>query len=191
MTRKACCLLLALCVAAPGCRIPQLQDELISLKNRGWAKVAWTQDYPRYIKQPRPIRSAFGAGWREAYYDVAQGGSGKIPLFPPVRYWAVKYQNPLGRDQVDAWFAGYRVGAHAAEQDNVGYWIQIPMSGGDKAPVADVTTVTTPEPPAEQVPAPDAGALPPPPPEALPPARQTQYSPGAATIRAAVDPIRR
>jgi hypothetical protein len=101
----------------------------------------------------------------------------------------VKYQNPLGRDQIDAWFAGYRNGALAAEQDNVGYWMQIPMSGGNGPPKEDVVTVT--EPPAEQVAPPDAGALPLPPPENLPPARQTNYRLGDATIRAAADPIRR
>jgi hypothetical protein len=190
MTRKACCLLLALCAATPGCNIPQVQDELISLKNRGWSKIAWAQESPRYCDQPRPINTAFAEGWREAYYDVAQGGSGKLPLFPPVKFWSVKYQNPLGRDQIDAWFAGYRKGALAAEQDNVGYWSQIPMSGGDKPLKADQVTATT-EPAAEQVPAPQPGALPPPAPEELPPAKQTQYMQGTATIRAAATPFRR
>ncbi|HEY5315808.1 MAG TPA: hypothetical protein VIK18_24985 [Pirellulales bacterium] len=189
MSRKAWWLILALSLGASGCKAPSVQEQFISLKNRSWAKIAWAQEFPRYRKQPAPIRKTFGAGWREAYYDVAQGGSGKIPLFPPIDYWGVKYQNPMGRDQIDAWFAGYRVGAIAAQQDNVGFWIQIPMSGGDKAPQADVTTIA--EPPAEQVPASDAGTLPLPPPENLPPARQTGYLPGSATIRAAADPIRR
>lgn len=189
MARKAWWLILVVALGASGCKLPTVQERFISWKNRSWAKIAWCQVHRHYNNQPKPIRTSFGAGWREAYYDVAQGGNGKIPLFPPVEYWGVKYQNPLGRDQIDAWFAGYRTGALAAEQDNVGFWIQIPMSGGNGPPKDDVTT--TEEPPAEQVPAPDAGALPLPPPENLPPARQSSYTVGDATIRAAAAPIRR
>jgi hypothetical protein len=189
MSCKAWLLILALSLGASGCKLPSVQEQFIALKNRSWAKIAWAQEYPRYRKQPPPIRKSFGAGWREAYYDVAQGGSGKIPLFPPVDYWGVKYQNPMGRDQIDAWFAGYRFGAVAASQDNVGFWIQIPMSGDPSATHEMVTTAA--EPPAEQVSPPDSEALPLPPPENLPPARQTSFVPGDATIRAAADPVRR
>jgi hypothetical protein len=189
MSCKAWCLILALSLGASGCKLPQVQEQMISLKNKSWAKIAWAQDSSHYRKQPPPIRKTFGAGWRAGYYAVAEGGTGKIPLFPPVEYWGVKYQNPLGRDQIAAWFAGYRLGALAAEQDNAGYWMEIPMSGGNAPPKDDVTKVA--EPPAEQLPAPDAGVLPVPPPEDLPPARQTNSTPGDATIRAAADPIRR
>jgi hypothetical protein len=107
-----------------------------------------------------------------------------------VDYWGVKYQNPRGRDQIDAWFVGYKQGAIAAKQDNVGFWVQLPMSWGWQ-PKRPPMAVTTPETPAEQLPAPGPGALPPPEPEILPPARQTQSAPATSTIRAAIDPVRR
>lgn len=190
MSRTAQCLLLALAIGMPGCSLPQFQEQVIALKNRSWAKIAWAQERGRYCNQPKPIRKTFGAGWREAYYDVAQGGSGTMPLFPPSDYWGVKYQNPLGRDQIDAWFAGYHYGAIAAKQDNVGVWMQIPTSGepGKKEQLAVAA-----EPAAEQLPAPATDSLPPPQPppaENLPPAQQTSFTTGSGMVRAAAEPIR-
>ncbi|HEX4147952.1 MAG TPA: hypothetical protein VHY20_03150, partial [Pirellulales bacterium] len=72
MARISCCLLLALCAAISGCAIPQVQDQFIAAKNRCWAKIAWKQEASRYCNQPKPIHKTFGAGWREAYFDVAQ-----------------------------------------------------------------------------------------------------------------------
>jgi hypothetical protein len=142
-----------------------LQEISIATKNKMWAQWAWMQDRGKYAEQPKPMFKHFGKGYRNGYYDVANGANGRTPLLPPVKYWGVKHQNPLGRDEIKAWFDGYQDGALAAEQDNVGYWMTIPLAP-DYAPCTKTEIL----PPSENVlPGKPPGA--PSVPEELPPAK--------------------
>lgn len=60
--------------------------------------------------------------------DVADGGTGCVPTFPPREYWGWKYQSCEGQARVAAWFAGYPHGARAAEEDGIGNYYQIQTS---------------------------------------------------------------
>lgn len=60
--------------------------------------------------------------------DVADGGTGCVPTFPPREYWGWKYQSCVGQERVAAWFAGYPHGARAAEEDGIGNYYQIQTS---------------------------------------------------------------
>jgi hypothetical protein len=179
MSRKSFFLWLGLMAAAPGCH--EMQSAAISTKNHCWSQMAWSQVSCNYSNEPKPIRKNFGDGWRRGYYDVAGGASGKIPLFPPVKYWGACKGNPLGHSEMDAWFAGYREGAAAAQADNVGFWVQIPMSHDPVAlkrshieeairAIHQAEQVPAPRPNDENGPPAPEGPLPAP--EILPPSKQ-------------------
>ena len=70
----------------------------------------------------------FCAGYRQGYEDVAGGGTGCTPNFPPRDYWGWQHQTAEGQKKVSAWFSGYPNGARAAEEDGIGNWSQIQMS---------------------------------------------------------------
>jgi hypothetical protein len=168
----------ALAIVVGGCRFPGVQEWEIRARNRHWAKIAWKQVEPKFKAEGggRPLLNDYGRGWRDGYASVAGGSSGTIPLFPPTRYWGAKYQNPTGRDEISSWFAGWEAGTAAAEQDGVGYWAEIPTSGGEEAALA----MRRMKPPVEPVPpGPPVEALPPGPPadevEELPPAKLTNF----------------
>lgn len=173
-TRAFIVLGLALLTISTGCKFPSIQEYEIKLRNRYWAAKAWRQVRGSYREQGagHPILDDFGRGWRDGYYAVAFGGSGEIPLFPPTRYWGSHHQNPTGRDEIQSWFAGWQEGVAAAKADGVGYWMEIPMSGGEEAAVErqraarDRGTV-------ERVPAGEPTEMAPEPIEELPPTRTT------------------
>jgi hypothetical protein len=60
--------------------------------------------------------------------QVADGGDGCTPAFPPREYWGWKYQSHEGQARVAAWFSGFPHGARAAEEDGIGNWYQIQTS---------------------------------------------------------------
>ncbi len=128
MSRLYLWMALGLAVVATGCA--ELQDLAIASRNRNAAYSAWKAARWDYWRQGVPYRTRehISRGFRQGYYDVAGGGSGKVPLFPPHDYWGVRYQTPAGNELVAAWFRGYRDGAMAAERDGVGYFNQIPAS---------------------------------------------------------------
>lgn len=128
MSRLYLWMALGVAVAATGCA--ELQDLAISSRNRNAAYSAWKAARWDYWRQGVPYRTRehISRGFRQGYFDVAAGGSGKLPMFPPSSYWGVRYQNPAGNELVAAWFRGYRDGVMAAERDGVGYFNQIPSS---------------------------------------------------------------
>ncbi|MCC6510764.1 MAG: hypothetical protein IT423_16790 [Pirellulaceae bacterium] len=75
----------------------------------------------------------FCAGYRQGFEDVAGGGTGCTPSFPPRDYWGWQHQSAEGQKKVSSWFAGYPHGARAAEEQGVGSWSQIQMSSGLQA----------------------------------------------------------
>jgi hypothetical protein len=132
-------LLLLGVVMSAGClKWPQVQDVFIPMRKRFWAHRAWNLEKPKLEAEgkTRPWLDDYGTGFRAGYYDIAMGGSGTIPLLPPTKYWGAKYHNPTGREEVEAWFAGYDDGVVAGQQDAVGQWMPIQTSGGEEAAIA-------------------------------------------------------
>jgi hypothetical protein len=54
----------------------------------------------------------FDDGFRQAYIDMATGGSGDVPVVPPRRYWNRHYRSAAGHGLVQEWFEGYRTAAN-------------------------------------------------------------------------------
>jgi hypothetical protein len=52
----------------------------------------------------------FRDGYTQAYIDLASGRPPSIPAVPPRKYWHAWHRSCAGRDAVDEWYAGYRVG---------------------------------------------------------------------------------
>ncbi len=139
MTRVLRWSAVALMAIASGCVVPDVQDWEIRMRNKYWARLAWKQVEPAFRNEgaDKPLLNDFARGYRDGYAAVAGGGSTLLPLLPPTRYWGTKYQNPTGRDEIASWFAGYYEGAEAAKADGVGYWMQIPTSGGEEAAIME------------------------------------------------------
>lgn len=115
------------CAWAPGALC---LDPFIHHRNYRAAKVAWMTFGHADLGPWAPLCRDFETGWRQGYYDVAGGMDGQRPITPPRRYWAARYQTPAGQQQVEAWFAGYELGAAAAQRDGIGYWAFVPTSLG-------------------------------------------------------------
>lgn len=118
------------------------QDMLSTSRNRHLAKVAWQSVADQFAGQP--YVEHFERGFLEGYFDVAQGGDGCVPAFPPRRYWSVYYQSPQGQQMILAWFAGYAEGARVAEQDGVRNFTMIPTSIRDPRENAPIPAVVEP-----------------------------------------------
>ncbi|HEX3869077.1 MAG TPA: hypothetical protein VHV77_01445 [Pirellulales bacterium] len=176
-----------LLTASSGCEslLPTIQDVGINQRNRYWAKLAWKQVEPAYRKDGagKPLLNDFAVGYRDGYASVAGGSPGMtMPLLPPARYWGAKHQNPTGRDEIASWFSGFEQGMAAAKADGVGYWMEIPTSGGEQRALDErrARWYARNHPPAEQVPpgppvepVPEAEPESIPAPEELPPAKTT------------------
>lgn len=101
-------------------------ERMLRGKNSVAARKAWSARSHCYANQ-KYVKD-FARGFRAGYMDVADGGSGCTPTFPPREYWGWRYQSCEGQAKVAAWFSGFPHGAKAAEQDGVGNWSQIQTS---------------------------------------------------------------
>ncbi|MFO0013594.1 MAG: hypothetical protein ACK553_12680 [Planctomycetota bacterium] len=101
-------------------------DSMMGYRQKSMASKAWHNRKHCYANQ-RYLKE-FSRGFKAGYMDVASGGTGCTPAFPPREYWGWKYQSCEGQSRVAAWFSGYPYGAQAAEQDGVGNWTQIQTS---------------------------------------------------------------
>lgn len=99
---------------------------VISQRNAAFAAKAWHLRKHHFCNEK--YLDDFCAGFRAGYMDVAAGGNGCTPAFPPQDYWSWKYQTAEGQARTAAWFAGYPHGARAAEEDGVGHFSQLQMS---------------------------------------------------------------
>ena len=92
----------------------------------------------------------FKRGWKEGYYKVSTGHDGRVPVVPEKRYWSTEFQNPEGQLAIQDWYAGYRAGALAAEQEGNREWHFIPAIPPDPlmfdAPYKGIISVPSPEP---------------------------------------------
>jgi hypothetical protein len=106
----------------------QWNDSMMSYRQKCMATKAWHSRKHCYANQK--YLKDFAQGFKAGYMDVAAGGNGCTPAFPPREYWGWKYQSSEGQARVAAWFSGYPYGAQAAEQEGVGNWTQIQTSKG-------------------------------------------------------------
>ncbi|WP_253158157.1 hypothetical protein [Stieleria tagensis] len=104
-----------------------LDDFMIAHRNKVLAAKAWYREKDCHCNQAH--LAEFKAGFMQGYADVANGSNGCVPLTAPSEYWGWRYQSPDGQAAVNAWFAGYPLGAKAAEQDGVGNWGMIRPMG--------------------------------------------------------------
>jgi hypothetical protein len=105
----------------------ECNDAFMNYRNHAYSAKAWYRREQCYCRQKH--LSDFEAGFRAGYEDVASGGTGCTPAFAPRDYWGWKYQSPAGQQRVAAWFAGFPLGAQAAEEDGLGNYANIQMSG--------------------------------------------------------------
>jgi hypothetical protein len=61
----------------------------------------------------------YAAGWRQAYYDIAQGGDACPPSVPPSEYCCLKFRDTSECNKIAAWYRGYHQGAAAAQRDGL------------------------------------------------------------------------
>ncbi len=101
-----------------------VDDFMIGYRNHALAAQAWHEQ--KHCFENQPYQKDFAAGFMAGYEDVAAGSDGCTPSIAPESYWGWRYQSPEGRAKVAAWFAGYPMGAKAAEEDGLGNWSQIP-----------------------------------------------------------------
>lgn len=121
-------LAIALLASSGGCS--GFADLAISTRNHQASYKAWKSARWTYWDQgiTCKMREHIGRGFQQGYYDVANGGTGALPLFPPGYYWGPEYQNPRGNEYVAAWFRGYSDGALAADQAGIGGYHALPTS---------------------------------------------------------------
>lgn len=107
-------------------RCEPLEDFMIGHRNMVFGKRAWFRIRDRYhgCANVNEFRSGFLAG----YADVANGGSGCTPSIAPTEFWGWRYQSAGGQAAIQSWFAGYPLGAKAAEEDGIAYWGRVPVS---------------------------------------------------------------
>lgn len=104
-----------------------LDEFMISHRNKVMAAKAWYRQSHCFAdhRHPEALKEGFIAG----YVAVAEGGDGCVPSLAPSKYWGWRYQSAAGQQAVNAWFAGYPLGAKAAEQAGIGHWSQIRPAG--------------------------------------------------------------
>jgi hypothetical protein len=108
---------------------------MMKYRNDAWANKAWHSRKHQFCNERH--NHEFCEGFRAGYADVADGGTGCSPAFPPRQYWGWKYQSAEGQSKVSSWYAGYPHGARAAEEDGIGNWTQIQTSMAVQNQLAD------------------------------------------------------
>ena len=101
-------------------------ETMMGYRNRSSASKAWHCRKHHFCNEK--YLKEFSAGFKAGYSEVADGGTGCSPAFPPREYWGWNYQSCEGQARVAAWFAGFPHGARAAEEEGIGNWTQIQTS---------------------------------------------------------------
>jgi hypothetical protein len=101
-------------------------ETMMGYRNRCSSSKAWHSRKHHFCNQK--YLKEFAHGFKSGYENVADGGNGCTPAFPPREYWGWKYQSCEGQARVAAWFSGFPHGARAAEEDGIGHWTQIQTS---------------------------------------------------------------
>ncbi len=106
-------------------------DAATKMRHRNLSSKSWHHRKHQFCNEG--CLDDFCAGYRQGFEDVAAGGTGCTPNFPPRDYWGWQHQTAEGQKKVSAWFAGYPHGARAAEEEGIGNWSQIQMSSNLQA----------------------------------------------------------
>jgi hypothetical protein len=101
-------------------------ETMMGHRNKSAAAKAWHSRKHHFCNE-KYLRE-FSQGFKAGYMEVADGGTGCTPAFPPREYWGWKYQSCEGQARVAAWYSGFPHGARAAEEDGIGNWTQIQTS---------------------------------------------------------------
>jgi len=101
-------------------------ETMMGHRNKTSASKAWHCRKHHFCNE-KYLRE-FSQGFKAGYMEVADGGTGCTPSFPPREYWGWKYQSSDGQARVAAWYSGFPHGARAAEEDGIGNWTQIQTS---------------------------------------------------------------
>jgi hypothetical protein len=89
----------------------------------------------RQDEPPCTFSKDYAEGFKEGFTDyLLFGGSGQAPYVPPKRYWGVRFRTPDGARAIDEWFAGFRHGAHVAQQTGYRQWATVPSAAGQLGP---------------------------------------------------------
>ena len=99
---------------------------MMGQRNKSSASRAWHCRKHHFCKEK--YMKEFSQGFKAGYMDIADGGTGCTPAFPPREYWGWKYQSCEGQARVAAWYSGYPHGARAADEEGIGHWTQIQTS---------------------------------------------------------------
>ena len=99
---------------------------MMGQRNKSSASKAWHCRKHHFCNE-KYLRE-FSQGFKAGYAEVADGGTGCSPAFPPREYWGWKYQSCEGQARVAAWYSGFPHGARAAEEEGIGNWTQIQTS---------------------------------------------------------------
>lgn len=98
----------------------------------GWRDNVWAKRAYNVRAARLPVgqfEGSFREGFISGYRGVAQGGNGCPPALPPRKFWSWKYQSGEGQCKVQAWYQGYSYGATAADEDGLGNFREIQVSG--------------------------------------------------------------
>lgn len=140
--RAAACMLMLMVSSTTGCTLfdnigqsfkynSVWNDAAIKMRHRSMSSKSWHKRKHNHCNEG--CLDDFCAGYRQGFEDVAGGGTGCTPNFPPRDYWGWQHQSAEGQKKVSAWFAGYPHGARAAEEEGVGNWSQVQMSSNLQA----------------------------------------------------------
>ena len=91
---------------------------MMGQRNKSSASKAWHCRKHHFCNEK--YMKEFSQGFKAGYMDIADGGTGCTPAFPPREYWGWKYQSCEGQARVAAWYSGFPHGARAAEEDGIG-----------------------------------------------------------------------
>ena len=109
----------------------ECNEAMLGYRNQASAAKAWL--CRKHCYKDRCDLDDFGAGFRAGYMEIASGGSGCTPAFAPREYWSWKYQSGSGQKRVSSWFAGFPLGAQAAEEDGIGNYAFVGASSEMRA----------------------------------------------------------
>lgn len=68
------------------------------------------RDLKEFADECDGLTRDFADGYIQAYIDLAAGRPACVPAVPPKKYWHAWHRSCAGRDAVEQWYAGYRVG---------------------------------------------------------------------------------
>lgn len=127
--------LLCLCLAtATGCAAG-IQDMNYCVTNKVRADMSWYSNTS--FSERRELGPDYARGFKQGFYDAANGKGCELPAVPPPCYWAPKYQTCEGQQAVQCWYRGYRTGAAVAQGDGISAYNEVPV--GPCAPQINTT----------------------------------------------------